>query len=160
MDPYINLDFYRVFMEQMTTLIIQSAAILAEANGEAIGIQGNIANAGMMGSEFFEKYVLPYEKKLVRAVYDAGCFSIYHNCGKAEVLQQSYVEMGVTAWETVAESPQGNNDLGRAKANVGGQLTLIGNLDQVKCSQERIFYHVFDSESFHRRIRIYPRSKN
>jgi uroporphyrinogen-III decarboxylase len=39
--------------------------------------------------------------------------------------------MGVTAWETVAEPPQGDNNLGRAKANVGDRLTLIGNLDQV-----------------------------
>jgi len=68
---------------------------------------------------------------LVEAIHEAGSFTVYHNCGKAEAFLPSYREMGITAWETVAEPPQGDNDLARAKKLVGDKITLIGNLDQI-----------------------------
>lgn len=131
MDPYINPEFYDRYMTKLTELSSEYSAALARANGDAIGIQGNIANSAVIGKNFFDEYILPYEKKLVDAIHQEGSFTIYHNCGKAEVLQSSYVEMGLTAWETIAAHPQGDNDLERAKKNVGQQLTLIGNLDQI-----------------------------
>lgn len=131
MDTYDNLDFYKTFMGKMADLQVQASSALALANGDAIGIQGNIANSGMMSKAFFDEHVLPYEKKVVDAIHQAGSFTVYHNCGKAAKFQTSYVDMGLTAWETVAEAPQGDNTLEAAKKNVGDKLTLIGNLDQI-----------------------------
>lgn len=131
MDPYLDPDFYREFMNKITELAVEAARELAIVNGDAIGIKGNIANASMIGKNFFDEFILPYEKRLVEAIHDAGSFTIYHNCGKAEALLPSYLELGITAWETVAEPPQGDNDLARAKKLVGDKITLIGNLDQV-----------------------------
>jgi uroporphyrinogen decarboxylase len=131
MDPYINTDFYEAYMNKLTSLAVAHDSEFAAANGDVIGIQGNIANAAVIGSDFFDEFILPYEKKLVEAISGSGSFTIYHNCGRAEVLQKSYVEMGLSAWETVAEAPQGDNSLERAKKNIGDKITLIGNLDQV-----------------------------
>jgi uroporphyrinogen decarboxylase len=131
MDPYINADFYEAYMNKLTDLAVAHDGEFAAANSDVIGIQGNIANAAVIGSSFFDEFILPYEKKLVEAISGAGSFTVYHNCGRAEVLQKSYVEMGLSAWETVAEAPQGDNCLERAKKNVGDRITLIGNLDQV-----------------------------
>lgn len=130
-DPYINPDFYEAYMGRIAELEIEFNSALADFEFDGIGIQGNIANAGMVGRDFFNAYILPYEKRLVEAVSSEGKFTVYHNCGKARVLRKSYVEMGLTAWETVAGEPQGDNSLADAKREVGDRLVLIGNLDQV-----------------------------
>ena len=131
MDAYLNQEFYQAYMEKMTELMVESNNALADTDFQCIGIQGNIANAGMVGAEFFDKYILPYEKELAKAIQDAGKFTLYHNCGKARVLQESYVKMGLDMWETVAAPPQGDNDLKEAKELIGDSITLSGNLDQV-----------------------------
>lgn len=131
MDAYLNQEFYQAYMEKMTELIVESNNALTDTDFQCIGIQGNIANAGMVGAEFFDKYILPYEKELAKAIQDAGKFTLYHNCGKARVLQESYVKMGLDMWETVAAPPQGDNDLKEAKELIGDSITLSGNLDQV-----------------------------
>jgi uroporphyrinogen-III decarboxylase len=131
MDAYLNPEFYQAYMEKMTELMVESSNALTDTDFQCIGIQGNIANAGMVGAVFFDKYILPYEKELAKAIQDAGKFTLYHNCGKARVLQESYVKMGLDMWETVAAPPQGDNDLKEAKELIGDSITLSGNLDQV-----------------------------
>lgn len=131
MDAYLNQEFYQAYMEKMTELIVENNNALADTDFKCIGIQGNIANAGMVGADFFDKYILPYEKELAKAIQDAGKFTLYHNCGKARVLQESYVKMGLDMWETVAAPPQGDNDLKEAKELIGDSITISGNLDQV-----------------------------
>jgi len=131
MDAYLNQEFYQAYMEKMTELIVESNNALADTDFKCIGIQGNIANSGMVGADFFDKYILSYEKELVKNIQDAGKFTLYHNCGKARVLQESYVKMGLDMWETVAAPPLGDNDLKEAKELVGNSITLSGNLNQV-----------------------------
>jgi len=131
LDAYLNYEFYQAYLEKMTELIVESNIALADTDYQCIGIQGNIANSGIVGADFFDKYILPYEKKLVKAIQDTGTFTLYHNCGKARVLQKSYVKMGLDMWETVAPPPQGDNDLKEAKEEIGAFITLSGNLDQV-----------------------------
>ena len=130
-DAYLNYEFYQAYMDKMTELIVENNTALADTDFQCIGIQGNIANSAMVGAEFFDKYILPYEKRLVQAIKDAGKFTLYHNCGKAKVLQKSYIKMGLDVWETVAPSPQGDNDLKEAKELIGDSIVLSGNIDQV-----------------------------
>lgn len=44
--------------------------------------------------------------------------------------------MGITVWETIAEDPQGDNDLKNAKSYFGEDLILSGNFDQVHFLKE------------------------
>jgi uroporphyrinogen-III decarboxylase len=131
MDPYLDPDLYEAYMTKITDLAVDHGRELALANGEAIGNEGNVANAGLIGQKFFDANILPYEKRLVDAIHEAGSFTVYHNCGRAVGLLPSYLLLGMTAWETVAEPPQGDNNLEQAKKAVGDRITLIGNLDQV-----------------------------
>ncbi len=136
MDAYINPDFYRTYMEAMTDLIVEFNSALADTEFDCIGMQGNIANSAVVGPDFFDEYILPYEKKLIDAIKGAGKFSLYHNCGNARLLQASYVKLGIDMWETVAAPPIGDNDLKETKELIGDQLTLAGNLDQVHFLKE------------------------
>jgi uroporphyrinogen decarboxylase len=132
MDAYINPGFYDAYMSKLTEIIIRQDREIALATKDLMGIQGNIANSGMTGKQFFDEHILPFEKRIVDAISETGCCTLYHNCGKAKVLQESYIDLGITAWETVADEPIGDNELSHAKRNVGDKITLVGNLDQVK----------------------------
>jgi uroporphyrinogen decarboxylase len=131
MDPYLNPEFYQEYMGTLTRLIVKNYAVLGETEFDCLGIQGNIANAAMVGPKFFDQYILPYEQQVVNAIRQAGKYSLYHNCGKARVLYPSYLKLEMDIWETVSPPPQGDNDLAEAKAVVGDKLVLSGNLDQV-----------------------------
>ena len=131
MDPYLNPDFYREYMETLKTLIVKFYEVLTDTEFDCVGVQGNIANAAMVGAKFFDEHILPYEKQVVDTIRQAGKFSIYHNCGKARVLYPSYLKLQMDVWETVSPPPQGDNDLAEAKAALGDKLILSGNLDQI-----------------------------
>ncbi len=131
MDPYLNPDFYREYMETLTALIVKVYEVLADTEFDCLGIQGNIANSAMVGTKFFDQHILPYEQQVVDTIRQAGKYSLYHNCGKAKVLYPSYLKLGMDVWETVSPPPQGDNDLAEAKAAVGDKIILSGNLDQI-----------------------------
>ncbi|NDL68542.1 uroporphyrinogen decarboxylase family protein [Anaerotalea alkaliphila] len=130
-DPYLDMGFYQAFMEKLTAMMTEYNAALADTELDCIGIQGNVANAGLMGVDFFEEHVMPYEKQIISAIKSNGTYTLYHNCGKAKAFQESYVKMGLDIWETVAEHPVGDSTLKQAKQSIGDRITLSGNLDQI-----------------------------
>jgi len=99
---------------------------------ECVGVQGNMANSAVMSPDFFDRFVRPYEQRLLDAIHAEGAYSIYHNCGYAKRFYPAYREMKMTVWETVSAPPQGDNDLAEAKSVVGSDLCLLGNLDQIQ----------------------------
>lgn len=131
LEPYTDEPFYRSFMERLTAAMIRYSSIVAETEVECLGLQGNLGNGALLGTDFFRAYVQPYEQRLIDAVHALGKFTIYHNCGCAKALYSNYRELAMTVWETVSESPQGDNTLAEAKAAVGDRVCLLGNLDQV-----------------------------
>ena len=131
MDPYVNPEFYIELMSFFTDWIVTDYEKMVETEYDALGIQGNIANGSLFGSEFFAEHIMPYEKKITSLLKQAEVPSIYHNCGYAKSLYPSYKELGIDVWETVAPDPMGDNTLKEAKEYFGRDLILSGNLDQV-----------------------------
>lgn len=131
MAPYEDEDSYRQFMDVLSDTMAEHVNALASTEVECVGIQGNMANGAVMSPDFFGRFVQPYEQKLIEAIHNRGKFSVYHNCGFARILYPNYREMGMTLWETVSAPPQGDNDLAESKVEVGNQICLLGNLDQV-----------------------------
>jgi uroporphyrinogen-III decarboxylase len=119
-------------MDTLTRHMIAYNIPLVEGGADAIGIQGHIANAGSVSKDYFMEHVCPYEQRLIRGIHESGAFSIYHNCGRARAFYPIYGELGMTLWETVSPPPQGDNDLAAAKADIGGRICLLGNLDQIR----------------------------
>jgi uroporphyrinogen-III decarboxylase len=136
MDPYEDEDFYREFMEFLTSLLEKDYALLADTVHECIGIQGNMANGRLVGPDFFRKNIQPYEKRLVNAVKNRGKYTLYHNCGPAKSLYENYRELGMTVWETISPPPQGDNEIAEVKKLLGKDLVLSGNLDQIHFLKE------------------------
>lgn len=129
--PYEDEPLYRHFADRLAAAESAYNVALAEAGVDCVGFQGHIAGGESAGPEYFRAYVQEYEKRVVDAIHAAGAFTIYHNCGFARSLYANYAEIGMTAWETVAEPPRGDNRLVDAKAALGDRICLVGNIDQV-----------------------------
>ncbi len=136
MDALIEEDYYEDYMSFFADLVVSDHEIFIQSEFDCVGIQGNIANGGLMGADYFEEHVLPYEKKAIDVLNAGGKPSIYHNCGKAKSLYPAYPKLGITVWETISEAPQGDNKLKEAKEYFGDKLILFGNFDQVHFLKE------------------------
>jgi hypothetical protein len=136
MDPYEEEDFYHEFMGFLSSVLAKDYEMLAETEHECVGMQGNMANGRLVGSDFFRKNIQPYEQQLIDAVKNKGKFVLYHNCGPAKMLYSNYKEMKMTVWETLSPPPQGDNDIAEAKEILGKDLVLSGNLDQIHFLKE------------------------
>lgn len=130
-DPIVDEDFYQQLMQFLSDMIRVDFDLLCNTPYDIIGVQGNIANAAMLGLDFFAEHVQPYETKLIDTVKSYGKHTLYHNCGVASALYPAYKEMQMSIFETLSTPPVGDNDLATAKAFFGDTLTLAGNLDQV-----------------------------
>lgn len=131
MDAYLNRDFYERYMSTLTEKQILYNNVLTDTEYDCIGIGGNIANSSIVGKDFFDEFILPYEKRLVTSIKESGKYALYHNCGNAKVLQESYADMGIDIWENIAKPPRGDNDLKQTKALIGDKVILMGNIDLV-----------------------------
>jgi hypothetical protein len=135
-DPYEDENFYHELMGFLTSILERDYDLLADTIYECIGIQGNMANGRLVGSDFFRKYIQPYEKRLIDTVKSKGKFTLYHNCGPAKNLYENYRELGMTVWETISPPPQGDNEIAEVKKLLGKDLVLSGNLDQIHFLKE------------------------
>ena len=135
-DALSEEDYYEDYMNFFADLVVSDHEIFAESQFDCVGMQENIANGGMMGPDYFEEYVLPYEKKAIDVLRQGEKPIIYHNCGKARVLYPAYKKLGITVWETISEEPQGDNVLEEAKEYFKNDLILFGNFDQVHFLKE------------------------
>lgn len=135
-DALADEEFYEEYMNYFTDMVAEENAIYARSAFDAVGIQGNIANGAIMGADYFDEFVLPYERRALEVLIAAGKPTIYHNCGNARVLYPEYKKLGITVWETVSPHPQGDNVLAEAKEYFGTDLILSGNFDQVHFLKE------------------------
>lgn len=132
MAPYTDESLYQALMERLAESMAAYNQPLIEGGADAVGLQGHIANARSVSPDYFMSFVYPYEKRLIDAIHASGAFTVYHNCGSARAFYPCYRELGMTVWETVAEPPQGDNDLAEAKRVMGDRVCLLGNLDQLR----------------------------
>jgi uroporphyrinogen-III decarboxylase len=129
--PYEEEQLYTFMMGRIADAACEYNQALVEAGVDCIGIQGHMAGGRTTGADFFREFVQHFERRLLGAIHAAGGFSVYHNCGFARALYENYRELGMTVWETVSESPRGDNRLAEAKSLLGDRTCLLGNLDQV-----------------------------
>ena len=129
MDPYLDEGFYRAIMQRGLEQNWSYLKILLENGVDSFAYSGNLAG-GQAGPDFFEKYVLKYEKELISRIHNSGGYIIYHNCGNASSLFELYPETGMDCFESLAQPPEGDTDLKEAKKILGPEMALSGGIDQ------------------------------
>ncbi len=104
---------------------IAYAKAMAENGMDTLAIIDPTASYELIGGEFYEKYALPYQKKIVDAMKELDIATVLHICGNTtkglSIMEKTGVE-GISVDQRV--------DIATANGNVENAL-IIGNLDPV-----------------------------
>ena len=131
MDPLLDEGFYREMAEYFLARQMERVPKIAAAGADAIEVAGNLAT-GAVGPEFFQKYVLGYEQRLLEAIRRAGVFTGYHNCGDAAKIMHLYNHMDIDCWGYLTPPPFGDVDLDQALRVMRPDMVLRGNIDHLQ----------------------------
>ena len=104
---------------------IAYAKAMVENGMDTLAIIDPTASYELIGGEFYEKYALPYQKKIVDAMKELDVATVLHICGNTtkglSIMEKTGVE-GISVDQKV--------DIATAKSNVENAL-IIGNIDPV-----------------------------
>ena len=93
---------------------------------------GGDASDTVISPSLFEEFVLPYDRRLIDALHDAGLRAVYHTCGGMMDILDMIRMTGADGSETLTpEGMGGNIDLRRVKEKLGGGMFLQGGFDQL-----------------------------
>jgi hypothetical protein len=138
-DPIVNPDFYKELMEFCTCDVIHVGEQIVKASGDVMRVVGNVANSGMVSSEFYLEHIFPYEKRYIDALTSHGCKVLFHNCGQCASLLRVYRSMlEGQALESLSTPASGGDitSLRSAREALGGHVVMVGNFDQVHLLRE------------------------
>ncbi|MGQ9501783.1 MAG: uroporphyrinogen decarboxylase family protein [Anaerolineae bacterium] len=131
LDALSNPTFYNRLMSYAIERYKTHIQAMSEAGVDVFSYGGNIANARLVGPEFFARFVLPYERQLIEFIQSYGVAVLYHNCGRARKLLPLYPTLGMRAYESLTPPPYGDTILAEAVEIFGQKITLSGNIDQI-----------------------------
>lgn len=99
---------------------------------DAIKISSPYVGGGLLSLRHYTEFVQPYECRLVQRIKAEWDVPIYtHTCGAIGDRLELIRDTGVDGIECLDPPPLGDVELADAKARVGGQLFIKGNLDSV-----------------------------
>ncbi len=107
------------------------AARQARRGVDAVLISSAFAGAGFISPRQYERFVLPFEALVVRAVHAEGLPVYVHTCGDIGDRLERMADSGIDGIDTLDPPPLGSVDLEDAKRRVGDRVFFKGNLDAV-----------------------------
>jgi MtaA/CmuA family methyltransferase len=116
--------FIRDLFEFSVRMELAFARAQVEAGADIIGV-GDAA-ASLVGPAIYEKYVWPYEKKLVDGLHEMGTRVRLHICGKTRKLFGGIGRLGCEIVDLDYPAP-----MGEARRTMGPGQVLLGNVEPV-----------------------------
>jgi hypothetical protein len=98
---------------------------------DAVLISSAFAGGGFISPRQYDRFVLPYEKELVRRIHAAGVPVYTHTCGDIGDRLERMADTGIDGIDTLDPPPLGSVDLADAKRRVGDRVFFKGNIDPV-----------------------------
>jgi hypothetical protein len=127
----LMLDFFDdpTFVSDLFALAVENALRFARAQVEAgadlIGV-GDAA-ASLVGPAIYEEFIWPFEKRLVDGLHALGTRVRLHICGNVRSILEGIGRLGCDLVDLDSMVP-----LDQARAKIGPQTFLLGNLDPVR----------------------------
>ena len=131
LDPLDDEGFYRTMISYFLDRNLEKMRQFVAAGAEFLSVGGNEANGATVGPDYFRRYVLEYEVRLMSALHACGGRAIYHNCGRAALLLPILREIGMDVYESLTPPPFGDTDLAEAVRIMQG-VGLMGGIDQIE----------------------------
>ncbi len=125
MDFFDDPDFVRDLFEFTLQLGIRFARAQVEAGVDLIGV-GDAA-ASLIGPQFYEEFVWPYEKRLVDELHAMGTRVRLHICGNICTILEPIGRLGCDIVDLDFMVP-----VAQARQAMGSQQILLGNIDPVR----------------------------
>ncbi len=125
LDFYDDPAFVRDLFEFILDMETRFAGAQIEAGVDWLGM-GDAA-ASLVGPKVYEEFVLPYEKRLVDAIHALGGRVRLHICGNTGKILQGMGTLGCELVDLDSMVP-----MDRARAEMGPEAVLAGNIDPVK----------------------------
>lgn len=91
-------------------------------------VGSELASPPMLSRETFQRWIVPYERKLIEMVHSYGKKVIQHYHGQIKEILPDFVEMAPDALHTIEAPPIGNCTLSEAFDITQNKITLIGNI--------------------------------
>jgi uroporphyrinogen decarboxylase len=131
LDPLDDGEFYHTMISYFLDRNMKVLRQFVEAGADFISLSGNEANGTTVGPDYFRRYVLEHEVRLMNALHHLGGRAIYHNCGRAALLLPVLREIGMDVYESLTPPPFGDTNLTDAIRIMDG-VGLMGGLDQIE----------------------------
>ena len=119
------IDNPQMYLEAVDVIVdneIRFARAQVGAGADMVGIGDAVAS--LISPQMYQTYVLPYERKLIDAVHEAGAATKLHICGdiskNISLMARTGTDMIDVDWMVPLEA---------ARAAVGPDMTLCGNFD-------------------------------
>lgn len=101
------------------------------AKFDLIETGGGSASSTLISPDLFQKFCLPYDIKIHKALHDLGFKITYHTCGGTRGIEEMIVQNGCDASETLAPSSIGGNSEPWEFAEIiNNRIAMIGGVDQ------------------------------
>ncbi len=106
-------------------------SVLEMGGGPLFRIVGaELATPPYMRPADFREFVVNYDGEFIRKIQKAGCHARVHSHGNIAKVVDMILEMGPDALDPLEEPPGGDMALGDAKRELGGNLCLMGNIQE------------------------------
>jgi MtaA/CmuA family methyltransferase len=122
MDLIDKPELYNEAAEIITQNAIDFAVAQIRAGADMVGI-GDAAGS-LIGSDLYDKHVMPLEKRLIDAIHEEGGLAKLHICGNINDIIAAMASTGADVIDVDWMVP-----LDEAREKVGEDVTLCGNFD-------------------------------
>jgi uroporphyrinogen-III decarboxylase len=133
METFDNPDWVhrlmRVLCEKKLRFVEES---LRGAKFDLIETGGGAASDTVISPKLHREFCLPYDRRIHRAVHDAGLRTTYHTCGGMMHILNLIIENETDASETLSPPGVGGNiaEPGKVREIFAGKVAMIGGMDQ------------------------------
>lgn len=119
-------------LDRLTEPVIAWGTAQARLGVDAVLISSAFAGAGFISRAMYERFILPFEHKVVDALHALSVPVYTHTCGRLGDRLDLLAATGTDGVDTLDPPPLGNVDLSTAKKQIGNRLFIKGNLNAVK----------------------------
>jgi MtaA/CmuA family methyltransferase len=125
------LDFYmseenlvKELLDYCTEVSIQFIKLMAQTGCDMVSNGDSPAGPELIPPDLYERYALPYEKKVISAAHEIGLPYVLHICGNTETILTQMIDSGADGLELDYKT-----DVNRAYELMKDSCTFIGNID-------------------------------
>lgn len=111
-------------LEYAADISCQFIRLMAQTGADMVSNGDSIAGPDLISSEMYEKFALPYEKKVIHEAHQAGVYYALHICGNTDSILDKMILSGADAFELDYKT-----DTQKAFDILHKEHTFIGNID-------------------------------